>query len=181
MSKETGIPLVVGGGGRESSLVHGYSKSPHVKRVISVPGNDLMQDISEKPVKVYTKLRTTDINGILDVCKREDVDLVDVAQDNAVEVGLVDALRQKGISVVGPTREAGRIEWSKAYARDMGRDMGLPQPDFRVFTTMIEGLRYILDQSEDRNWFAKADGLAEGKAVFPIGKKEEAEARIREL
>ncbi len=181
MSKETGIPLVVGGGGRESSLVHGYSKSPHVKRVVSVPGNDLMQDTSEKPVQIYPDLKTTDVNAILDVCKREDVDLVDVAQDNAIEVGLVDALRQKGIPVVGPTRDAGEIEWSKVFARNMGKIIGLTQPDYGVFSTMEEGVEYLLKQPVNKSWFVKADGLAEGKGVIPIEGKKEIRARIKEL
>lgn len=180
-SKETGIVLVVDGGGRGTALVEGYSKSPYVRKILSVPGNDLMQSVSEKPVEIFPKLKTTDVDEILEICKQDHVDLVDVAQDNAIEAGLVDELEQKGIPVVGPTRELGKIEWSKVHARSMGEEIGLPQPKFRAFTTMIEGVDYVLSQPDDRNWFAKADGLAGGKAVIPIMSKTEAETRIIEL
>lgn len=180
-SKETGIVLVVEGGGRGSALVDAYSKSPHVERLIAVPGNDLMQSISEKPVTIFPGLKTTDVAKILEICKRENVDLVDVAQDNAIEEGLVNALEQKGVPTVGPTRQAGRIEWSKAFARNLGKAIGLAQPNYGVFRTMEEGVEYLLQQSDNKSWFVKADGLAQGKAVLPIEKKSQARSRIEEL
>lgn len=181
MGKETGVTLVIGGGGRESALVDAYARSPHVKRILAVPGNDLMQSVSEKPVKIFPRLKTTDIAEILEVIKHENVDLVDVAQDNAVEAGLVDAVAKKGVPIVGPTKRAGEIELSKAYARKLGKQIGLPQPEFGVFTTMNEGIEYFLEQPDYKNWFVKADGLTEGKGVIPIERKTEARARIKEL
>lgn len=181
MGKETGVVLVVDGGGRGSTLVDIYARSPHVKRVLAVPGNDLMQSVSEKPVEIFPGLKTTDVREIIDICKQEHVDLVDVAQDNAVEAGLVDTLVQNGIPVVGPTRKAGKIEWSKVFARQLGKDIGLPQSEYGIFTTMTEGIEYVLKQPDNKSWFTKADGLAEGKGVIPIEKKEEAESKIKEL
>src|SRR3989344_6453389 len=180
-SKETGTVLIVDGGGRGSALVDSYSRSPHVKRILAVPGNDLMQSVSQRPVEIYPRLKTTDVDEIVDICKREDVDLVDVAQENAIEAGLVDALEKTSIPTVGPTRAAGEIEWSKVFARNRGREIGLSQPDFGVFTTMAEGVEYILQQPDSKSWFVKADGLTEGKGVFPIERKQEAETQIGEL
>jgi len=180
MGKETGVVLVIDGGGRGSALVDAYARSPHVKRVLAVPGNDLMQSVSEKPVKTFPELKTTDIAEILEIVKHENVGLVDVAQDNAVEAGLVDAVAQKGIPVVGPRKRAGQIEWSKAFARNLGKVIGLPQPEYGIFK-MMEGVEYILGQPDNKGWFAKADGLAQGKGVIPIERKEEAESKIREL
>ncbi len=180
-SKESGTVLVVDGGGRGSALADAYAKSPYVRRIIAVPGNDLMQSVSDKPVRIFPELKPTSINEILDICKQEQVDLVDVAQDNAVEAGLVDALEQRSIPAVGPTKAAGEIEWSKASARKMGKEIGLLQPNFGVFTTMMEGIGYVLEQPANKSWFVKADGLAEGKGVMPIERKEEARTRIKEL
>ena len=109
------------------------------------------------------------------------MNLVDVAQENAIEAGLVDALEKTSIPTVGPTRAAGEIEWSKVFARNRGREIGLSQPDFGVFTTMAEGVEYILQQPDSKSWFVKADGLTEGKGVFPIERKQEAETQIGEL
>lgn len=180
MGKETGTVLVIDGGGRGSALVDAYARSPHVKRVLAIPGNDLMQSVSQEPVKTFPKLKTTDIAEILRVVKHENVGLVDVAQDNAVEAGLVDAVARKGIPVVGPRKRAGEIEWSKAFARDLGKVIGLTQPEYGIFK-MMEGVEYVLGQPDNKSWFAKADGLAEGKGVIPIERKEEAESKIKEL
>src|SRR3989338_5752167 len=180
MGKETGVVLVIDGGGMGSALVDAYAKSPHVKRVLAVPGNDLMQSVSEKPVKTFPKLKTTSIAEILEVVKHENVDLVDVAQDNAVEAGLVDAVAKEGVSVVGPTKRAGEIEWSKAFARNLGKVIGLPQPEYGIFK-MMQGVEYVLGQPDNKSWFVKADGLAQGKAVLPIEKKSRAKSRIRKL
>src|SRR3989344_7712209 len=103
--------LVVDSGGRRAVLVHKYSQSKHVGRILAVPGNELMQINSKKPVEIFPKLKTTDVSKIINVCKTEKVDLVDVAQDNAVEVGLADSLFAENIKAIGPTKAAGRIEW----------------------------------------------------------------------
>ena len=84
--------LVIDGGGRGSALVDKYSQSKEVGKIIAVPGNPLMQINTTKKVEIYPDLKTTSINEILEICKKKKVDLVDVAQDNAVEAGVVDEL-----------------------------------------------------------------------------------------
>lgn len=172
--------LVVDGGGRGATLVDKYSQSGQVERVLAVPGNDLMKINTDKPVQIYPKLKTTSVPEILEICKRESVNLVDVAQDNAVEAGLVDALMDKGVPTVGPTRDAGQIEWDKAWAREFGERHGLPQPSFRICLTRQEGFAYIQSQP-DQPWFIKASGLAEGKGALPARNNKEAIERIKEM
>ena len=101
--------MVVDGGGRGSALVDKYSQSKKVKKILAVPGNDLMGINTKKPVKTYPDLKTTSVSEILELCKKEKVDLVDVAQDNGVEAGLTNVLVSNGIKSIGPTRESGRI------------------------------------------------------------------------
>ena len=93
--KDTGnTVLVVDGGGRGSALVDKYAQSKHVDRILAVPGNDLMKINTDKPVQIYPELKTTSVKEILEICKREQVGLVDVAQDSAVEIGLPDELKK---------------------------------------------------------------------------------------
>ncbi|MAG59616.1 hypothetical protein CMO96_02390 [Candidatus Woesebacteria bacterium] len=179
MRRQTTV-LVVDKGGRGSVLVDKYAQSKHVDRIIAVPGNDLMQVNSNKPVRIYPHLKTTSVAEILQICKRENVSLADVAQDNAVEVGLADALIQNGILTVGPTRNAGRIEWDKVWAREFGKKYKLPQPFFKTFHSQKDGVKYIRSQ-RDQKWFIKASGLAEGKGVLPAHNNAEAIKRISEL
>src|SRR3989344_8676135 len=108
--------LVTDGGGRGSVLVEKYLESPQVGKVLAIPGNDLMK--LDKNVQTFPNLKTTSIEEIIKICQKEKVSLVDVAQDDAVAVGLIKRLQKLGISCIGPTKEAGRIEWDKAWARE---------------------------------------------------------------
>lgn len=172
--------LVIDAGGRGATLVDKYAQSKHVEKVIAVPGNDLMKINTNKLVQIYPQLKTTSVPEILEVCERYQVNLVDVAQDNAVEAGLVDALIQKGVPVVGPTKEAGQIEWDKAWAREFGQRHGLPQPSFRICLSQQEGIDYLQSQP-DQAWFVKAAYLSEGKGALPAKNNEEAVQRISEM
>lgn len=172
--------MVVGGGGREHALVDKYTKSPHVERLIAIPGNDLMTAFSEIPVVTFPTLKTTDVSQIVEIARQEGVDLVDVAQDNAIEAGVVDALEKAGIPAVGPTRSAGEIEWNKAWSREFGARHDLPQPSFRICLSQEEGLAF-LDSQIDQPWFVKAAYLAAGKGALPARNNEEAKQRVRQM
>lgn len=172
--------LVIDGGGRGSALVDKYAQSPHVKKIIAVPGNDLMKINTHKPVETYQKIKTTNTSEILKLCKDKKVNLVDVAQDNAVEAGLVNLLSDNGIFVVGPTKEAGEIEWNKAWARKFGQKYDLPQPFFKICLSENEGIKFLKDQP-DQKWFVKTAYLAEGKGALPAKNNKEAIERLKEI
>src|SRR3990170_4218784 len=96
--------LVVDAGGRAAALVYKYSQSKHVQKLLVVPGNDLIRIHTKKPVKIFPHLKTTDTAEIVEIAKKAKVDLVDVAQDDAVACGLSDSLTRAGIKVFGPTK-----------------------------------------------------------------------------
>lgn len=172
--------LVLDGGGRGSALVDKYAQSPQVKKILAIPGNDLMQINTNKPVKTYPSLKTTSVQEILAICKKQKVDLVDVAQDNAVESGLTNVLLANGINAVGPTKEAGQIEWDKAWARQFMKKYNLPIPAFRIFTNEVDGIKF-LKNAKNSAWFVKANGLLEGKGALPAKDNNEAIVKIKEL
>lgn len=178
MKKKT--VLVVDAGGRGSVLVHTYAKSPHVGKIIAVPGNDLMKTLTKKRVEIHTHLKTTSIAEIIAICKKEKVDLVDVAQDNAVAVGLVDHLKKNNFLVLGPTKDAGQIEWDKAWSREFMKEYKLPIPQYKTCRSEQEGIDFLSKQP-NRKWFIKAYGLLEGKGVLPARSTEEAKQKVREI
>lgn len=83
--------LVVDVGGRGAALLDKYAQSEHAGKISVVPGNDLMKINTDKPVRIYPELETTGVSEILEIYKKEQVDLADVAWDNAVEAGLLDS------------------------------------------------------------------------------------------
>ena len=172
--------LVIDGGGRGSVLIDKYAQSPHVAKLLAIPGNDLMRINTHKLVQIYPQLKTTSTPQILEICEKEDVNLVDVAQDNAVQVGLADTLVEKGIPTVGPTKSAGQIEWDKAWAREFGERQRIPQPFFEICQSLEEGKDFLRSQP-DQPWFVKAAYLAEGKGALLARNNEEAVKRIQEM
>jgi phosphoribosylamine---glycine ligase len=172
--------MIIDGGGRGSALVDKYSQSPLVKKIIAVPGNDLMTLNKFKKVKIYPELKTTSISEIIEICQKEKVDLVDVAQDNAVAVGLVGELNKNNITTFGPTQKAGQLEWDKSWSRNFMKKYQLPIPEFYVFDSREDGLKF-LDNHFDKAWVVKASGLAEGKGVIITKNNSEAKTAIDEM
>lgn len=174
------IVAVIDAGGRGSALIDAYAKSPKVDELIAIPGNDLMQINTKKLVRTFPNLKTTDKEEILKICQDTKVSLVDVAQDNAVEAGVSDLLREHGFNVVGASRDAGRIEWDKAWSRDFMVNYSIPVPLYKVCRSVKEGLKFLQSQT-DHPWFVKAAGLAEGKGVIPARNNEKAVDAIKEM
>ena len=172
--------LVIDGGGRGSALVDKYLQSPSVKTVLATPGNDLMKINIKKPVKTFPKIKTTDIDNIIKICKKYKVDLIDVNQDDAVAVGVVDALKNQNFKAFGPSQVASQIEWDKAWARDFMKKFKIPSPKFKVCHSQKEGANFINSQ-EEGEWFIKASGLAAGKGALYAASNKEALLKIHDM
>ncbi len=170
--------LITDGGGRGAVLAEKYSQSPHVKKVLVTPGNDLMEE--NQKVQTFPDVKTTDTEKIIALCKKYNVDLVDVAQDNAVAVGTANALQKQNIKVFGPTKEAGQIEWDKAWSRNFMDKFKIPSPKYQISTSTKQGIDFIKKQKEDK-YFIKASGLAAGKGALFAKDKKEAQEKIKEM
>ena len=102
-----------------------------------------------------------DLPGLVRTAKDEQVDLVVVGPEAPLVDGLVDQLEHAGVPVFGPTAAAAQLEGSKAFAKEVMRDAGVPTAGYAAVTTVDEGMAAI-----DRYPVVlKADGLAAGKGV----------------
>lgn len=192
--KESGRTVaVIGGGGREAALVHKYSQSPNVDRIIAIPGNDMMQETSEKPVVTIPNLKTSDVVEIAILCEDQQVNLVDIAQEDAVRWNLKGQLKLHEINSVGPDSRAGEIETDKNVARGLGNFWDLPQPRYNTFDfeyeeyfkkhgkPVLESVKDYVEKYPDIKWFVKANGLAQGKGVIPADSLDEIVTAIARL
>lgn len=172
--------LVIDGGGRGSALVDKYQKSPHVSKVLAAPGNDLMLINIKKPIKIFPDIETTDIKKIKKICTDHQVDFVDVAQDNAIAIGVTDALREQDVQIFGPTKAEGQIEWDKAWARTFMKANNIPSPAFKICKSEKEGTDF-LKSHKDSEWFIKASGLAAGKGAIYAKNNQQAKEAISQM
>lgn len=171
--------LVIGQNGREHALAVTYAKSKRVSKVVMTPGNGLT-DFENKKIKNYPDVGMFDFDGIVKVCKKEKIDLVDVSQDDIIAAGYVDKFTKLGIKAFGPTQKAAEIEWSKEWARDFMVKYKLPIPQFKTFTNQKDAIEYI-DNLPNQLLFIKASGLALGKGVIRAENKRQAIAAIQAM
>jgi phosphoribosylamine--glycine ligase len=169
--------LVVGGGGREHALAWRLAQNPTVERLYAAPGNaGIAREATCLPIAA------DDVARLTGAIEREDIDLTVVGPESPLVAGLADELLARGRRVFGPTRDAARIEGSKAWAKDLCRRYAIPAPRSITVGDVGAGLE-ALDEFEPP-YVVKVDGLAGGKGVVIAETHEEArralEAAIHE-
>ena len=163
--------LVVGGGGREHALSWALQRSESLERVWITPGN---AGSGEHALGIAE----TDSRGLIEHCQSNAVDLVVVGPEAPLAAGVADVLREAGIAVFGPGADGAQLEASKAWAKQLMQEAGIPTAGHWAVGTEAEALA-VLDQV-NRPLVVKADGLAAGKGVTVADSVAEAEAAIRE-
>ncbi len=168
--------LVIGSGGREHALVWKLSQSPNVRRVTWTPGNPAA------PVSKKVGVRSApvdDLAGLAALARAEKINLTVVGPEAPLVAGLANEFRRLGISVFGPTREAARLEGSKAFSKRFFLKHGIPTGRAEIFAGSKEAIAYAA--SQPKPLVIKADGLAAGKGVLICNDQAEAERAIRQI
>ncbi len=159
--------LIVGNGGREHALVWKVSQSPLVSKVYCTGGNAGISRIAE-----VVDISPTDVNAVAEFAEREGIDFTIVGPEAPLVAGIVDAFEKRGLKIFGPSREAARLEGSKAFAKEFMRRHSIPTAEYRVFEDPEEARRFIKEVGAPL--VVKADGLAAGKGSVVCQTKEEA-------
>ena len=159
--------LVAGGGGREHAICHALSKSAKVDKIWCAPGNGGIASIAE-----CVDITATDIEKMVAFAKENKPDLVMVAPDDPLALGMVDALEDVGIRAFGPHKNAAIIEGSKSFAKDLMQKYNIPTANYAVFEESSKAIEYIKEQGAPI--VVKADGLALGKGVTVAMTEEDA-------
>lgn len=167
--------LVVGGGGREHALIRKIKESKRVDYIACCPGNGGISYDAE-----CFNVSATDIDGVVALAKEISADLVVVAPDDPLVMGMVDALNQAGFATFGPKANAAIIEGSKVFSKDLMLKYNIPTAEYKVFDNPGDVIDYIKEKNEFPT-VIKADGLALGKGVIIPESLEEAEAGIKEI
>jgi phosphoribosylamine--glycine ligase len=159
--------LVVGSGGREHALALALSRDPEVTAVHAAPGNPGTAAVAE-----LHDVRPEDGTAVADLAAKLGVDLVVVGPEAPLVAGVADAVRDRGIDCFGPSREAARLEGSKAFAKEVMAAAEVPTAMAHLCTTP-EQAESALD-AFGPPYVVKDDGLAAGKGVVVTESREEA-------
>ena len=163
--------LVVGGGGREHTLVWSFRRSPQVGSIFAAPGNAGTAEIAEN-----IPVGPGNIEALVKFARKERVDLTVVGPEAPLAEGIVDRFRAAKLPIFGPTKQAARIESSKIFAKKLALETGIPTAPAEIFDDFEAARRYI--DISGAPCVVKADGLAAGKGVTVAMTEEEAYAAL---
>jgi phosphoribosylamine--glycine ligase len=161
--------LVVGGGGREHAIVRAMRRSAHAPELLCAPGNAGIAADAE----CLPSVAADDVEAIVFAAKERKVDLVVVGPEAALVAGVVDALEDAGVPAFGPGASAAELEGSKAFAKELMKEAGVPTASHVLLRSREEAIEHLACAAYPA--VLKADGLAAGKGVIIC--ESEAEAR----
>jgi phosphoribosylamine---glycine ligase len=151
--------LILGSGGREHALAWAVKRSPRVSEVVCAPGNGGMAQIAR-----CVPLNLKDLDAMVRLAEAERPGLTIVGPELPLSLGVVDALRERGLRVFGPTRAAAMLETSKGFAKRFLQRHCIPTPNYAVCTSAAEVVKAL--EMFHPPIVVKADGLAAGKGVI---------------
>ncbi len=152
--------LVIGAGGREHAIVRALGRSARAPELLCAPGNAGIAADAECLAEVGVE----EVESILSLAKERQVDLVVIGPEAALVAGVSDRLTQAGVPVFGPSAAAAELEGSKAFAKELMREAGVPTADHLLLANREEAIEQIARASYPA--VLKADGLAAGKGVI---------------
>jgi phosphoribosylamine--glycine ligase len=166
--------LVVGNGGREHALLWKLRQDAPGAELFATQPNGGMAELAES-----VEIAPSDLEALSGWAASRSVDLTVVGPEAPLAAGIVDRFRAKGLPIFGPTAAAARIESSKAYAKELMRNAGVPTAEFRVFRDLAGAEAYVRERGAPI--VVKASGLAAGKGAIVCEHVEEALAAVREM
>jgi len=159
--------LVIGGGGREHSLVWKIAQSPEVSKIFCAPGNPGISELAE-----CIDITADQTSLLCEFAVEEDIELTVVGPEAPLVDGIVDVFSKHNLKVFGPDQKAAILEDSKVFSKLLLRKHGIPTADFKCFDDHGQARHYIL--SRGAPIVVKADGLSNGKGVFVCKTNDEA-------
>ncbi|MCX7798958.1 MAG: phosphoribosylamine--glycine ligase [Fimbriimonadales bacterium] len=150
--------LIIGSGGREHALAWKLARECEVH---ALPGNPGIEEIGQcHPGDV------ADLAEVARLARNIAADLVLVGPENPLLEGLADVLRSEGLVCFGPGKREALLEGSKAFAKELMVEAGVPTAWGRVCRSFSEGEEAVqtLHQMGKRP-VVKASGAALGKGV----------------
>ncbi len=151
--------LVIGSGAREHALVWKLAQSRRVTRIYAAPGNPGMASHAE-----CIPLGVSQLVELADFAERTHIDLTVVGPEVPLVAGIADLFRQRGLHIFGPGAAGAALEGSKAFAKQLMAEAGIPTAQYRTFTTADDAFAYL--EQHGAPVVVKADGNAAGKGAI---------------
>jgi phosphoribosylamine--glycine ligase len=160
--------LVLGSGAREHAIILALAAEGAGHELLAAPGNAGIA----RDAQIIAGLDQNDPVAVTEFAGSANVDLVVVGPEAPLIAGVADALRERGIPVFGPGKVAAQLEGSKAFAKRVMDEAGVPTGRAVRARSRAE-VESALDELGAPH-VVKADGLAAGKGVIVTDDREAA-------
>src|SRR6266568_3764031 len=148
--------LVIGSGAREHALVWKLAQSLRVTQIYAAPGNPGMVP--------YAECVPFNITQLADFAEHTQIDLTVVGPEVPLVAGIADVFRRCGLPIFGPGAVGAALEGSKAFAKQLMAEAGIPTAQHRTFAQAQAALAYLEEHGVPV--VVKADGNAAGKGAI---------------
>jgi len=165
---------VLGSGGREHAIAWALAKAPSTDELFVAPGNGGTAAIATN----IASLDICDPEPLIGFCQDHDIRLVVVGPEAPLVAGVADGLREAGIAVFGPNKDAAQLEGSKSFSKEFMEAHDIPTAAYGRFDSCEDALAYV--RAQGAPIVVKADGLAAGKGVVVAETVEDAEEAVRQ-
>jgi phosphoribosylamine--glycine ligase len=167
--------LVIGGGGREHALVWKLRQSSSVEKIWCAPGNGgISRDAECYPLDVG------DVKAAADLARRLGADLTIVGPELPLVNGISDEFASRGLTILGPTKQAAQLEGSKVFAKKFLERHSIPTaPVCGIFDNAVDAYAELC--AVDWPLVIKADGLCAGKGVLVTSSPDDATEFINKV
>ena len=159
--------LVIGGGGREHTLIWKLKASPLLKKIYCAPGNAGIAREAE-----CVDIPVSDLDGLLKFAIKTRIDLTVVGPEAPLVAGVVDLFEANGMPIYGPTQRAAELEGSKVFCKNLMARHRIPSAKYEVFDDFEAAKGYLARCAPPI--VVKADGLAAGKGAIVCETREKA-------
>lgn len=166
--------LVIGSGAREHALVWKLTQSRRVTTIYAAPGNPGMLAYAE-----CVPLAVNQFAQLADFAERNQVDLTVVGPEVPLVGGIADVFRERGLRIFGPGATGAALEGSKAFAKQLMIEAGIPTAQHRTFTQAREAFAYL--EEHGAPVVVKADGNAAGKGAIVALDMPTAHAAVQQM
>jgi len=151
--------LVIGSGAREHALTWKLAQSQRVTKLYAAPGNPGMASIAE-----CVPIAVTHLPQLANFAERSQIDLTVVGPEVPLVAGIADVFRERGLPIFGPGAAGAALEGSKAFAKQLMTEAGIPTAQHRTFTGAKSAFAYL--EEHGAPVVVKADGNAAGKGAI---------------
>ena len=172
--------LLLGSGGREHALALKISQSSELEQLYIAPGN-----AGTKSIGTNVSLKPTDFESIKTFVLEKKIDLLVVGPEDPLVAGIYDFFTNdpkiKHIGVIGPSKEAAKLEGSKDFAKQFMQRHKIPTAKYGTFTKKTLENGYAFLESMKAPYVLKADGLAAGKGVLILDDLKKAKSELKSM